>query len=540
MTVPDIEVQSDILTVTCSGDNQVTLSGTVNLVNNGCGANLTADIPMRFTLVDNSGCVGNQVAQWTDTFAGVNIPSGGGTQTFTLTPQIVSSDLCANSTNCQVSVRVEADYSNTICECSGANNTRCADKTVNIADLEVQSDTLGVTCLADGQVTVSGTVTMANAGCGSNLDQNIPVRFTLFDNTGCSGSQVAQWTQTFAGVNIPSGGGTQVFTITPQIISSDLCSNSTNCQLSLSMEADYNNTICESDGTDNTRCSDKTSNIPDLRVNTVTPNLNCNAAGSDFDLTFNYTPTPSTGTCDFTATIDPGNAVCECTGSNNSAIFSNYVQDLDGDGIFNSCEQGPYGDNPNYDGNNDGMPDWQQSNAVSFHTADGNDYVTIAAPNGTQFSGVQALPAPAPGIFSDLISFPYGLFRFTLSGVNPGGEVQVSLIFSGSDSIDSYWKYGREPGNTTVHPYEFNLSGGTGAEIMGNTVLLNFIDGQRGDDDLDGGNGTFVDDGGPAVTATVIPAISKEGMIVSIILLFLFACLIIRRKRLFSGKTGNR
>jgi hypothetical protein len=349
------------------------------------------------------------------------------------------------------------------------------------------------------------------------------------------------------------------------------------------MEADYNNTICESDGTDNTRSSDKTSNIPDLRVNTVNPAVICNAAGSasgtvtvnvenigcgdvagavvqlnsscgsisfadqtvnlaagsNFDLTFNYTPNPSTGTCDFTATIDPGNAVCECTGSNNSATFSNYVQDLDGDGIFNTCEQGPYGDNPSYDGNNDGMPDWQQGNVVSFHTADGSDYVTIAAPNGTQFSGVQALPAPAPGTFSDLISFPYGLFRFTLSGGTPGGAVQVSLILSGSASIDSYWKYGREPGNTTVHPYEFNLSGGTGARIMGNTVLLNFIDGLRGDDDLDGGNGTFVDDGGPVSTATDIPAISKEGMIVSIILLFLFACLIIRRRRLFNGKIGT-
>jgi len=579
MIIPDIEVQGDTLTVSCAGDRQINVSGTVTLVNNGCGPNLTRDIPMRFTLYDTPGCSGSQINQWTQTFNGVNIPSAGGTQTFTVQNHVINADPVASSTNCQVSIFVEADYLDSICEWDGADNTYCAgSKNIHIPNLQILSDTLGIACLDDGQFTVSGTVTMANAGCGSSLNQNIPVRFTLFDNTGCSGTQVAQWIETFAGVNIPSGGGTQVFTITPQSMTANLCANSMGCQVSIRMEADYNNTICENDGTDNTRCSDKTSNIPDLRVNTVSPAVICNAAGSasgtvtvnvenigcgdvagavvqlnsscgsisfahqtvnlaagsNFDLTFNYTPNPSTGTCDFTATIDPGNAVCGCTGSNNSATFSNYVQDLDGDGIFNTCEQGPYGDNPSYDGNNDGMPDWQQGNVVSFHTADGSDYATIAAPNGTQFSGVQALPAPAPGTFSDLISFPYGLFRFTLSGGTPGGAVQVILILSGSASIDSYWKYGREPGNTTVHPYEFNLSGGTGARIMGNTVLLNFIDGLRGDDDLDGGNGTFVDDGGPVYTATGISAISKEGMIVSIILLFLFACLIIRRKRLLN------
>jgi len=62
---------------------------------------------------------------------------------------------------------------------------------------------------------------------------------------------------------------------------------------------------------------------------------------------------------------------------------------------------------------------------------------------GTIFTNVQALPAPASGIFSNLLSFPYGMFRFTLTGVTPGGAVQVVLFLSGGASTDSYWKYGR-------------------------------------------------------------------------------------------------
>ncbi|MDD5723877.1 MAG: hypothetical protein PHY29_09120, partial [Syntrophales bacterium] len=143
-----------------------------------------------------------------------------------------------------------------------------------------------------------------------------------------------------------------------------------------------------------------------------------------------------------------------------------------------------------------------------------------------------ALPAPAAGTFSDMIFFPYGLFRFTINGVTPGGATQVTLVLSGNAPIESYWKYGKEPGNITVHPYEFMRSGGTGAEIMRNTIILHFIDGQRGDDDLDGENGVIFDDGGPASPAPAIPALTKKGLMVFVILLSLFAWWMIRRGKL--------
>ncbi len=375
INIPDIETTADTLSVSCLSDGQVTVAGTVTLTNNGCGTNLNSNVPMRFTLYDNTGCAGSVLSTWTQTFAGVNIASGGSTQVFAITPQTVISDLVTNSTGCQVSIFVEADYNNSVCESDGTNNTHCADnKAIDIPNLQVSGDTLGISCLDDEQFRVSGNVTMTNAGCGSNMTSNIPVRFTIYDNSGCAGSMVDQWTEILTLANIPAGGGTQAFSITNRDISADLVANSTSCNLSIFIEADYNNSICESDGTDNTRCSDKTASIPDLRVNTVTPSVNCTAdgsvsgtvtvnvenigcsdvlgsiavvqltsscgsitfvnqtvnltAGSNTDLTFNYTPTPATCTCDFTATIDPGNVICEGTNSNNSVTFSNYTPDI--------------------------------------------------------------------------------------------------------------------------------------------------------------------------------------------------------------------
>jgi hypothetical protein len=218
-----------------------------------------------------------------------------------------------------------------------------------------------------------------------------------------------------------------------------------------------------------------------------------------------------------------------------------FAASCDTDGVSTAEESGPDGTDPSYDGNGDGIPDGNQPNVVSLHTADGSQYVTIAAPDGTRFLAVEALPAPAPGTFPLQTVFPYGLFRFTLSGIPPGGAVQIGLVFSGNLPMDSYWKYGKEPGNETDHPYLFMLTdgGGTGAEINGNTVLLHFINGQKGDDDLIAGNNVIVDDGGPARTMPPVPALSRGGIVVFMILLSLCGFLMRRRRLRSSGPAGR-
>ncbi|HPC02407.1 MAG TPA: choice-of-anchor D domain-containing protein [Syntrophales bacterium] len=218
-----------------------------------------------------------------------------------------------------------------------------------------------------------------------------------------------------------------------------------------------------------------------------------------------------------------------------------FAASCDADGVPTAEESGPDGTDPSYDGNGDGIPDGNQPNVVSLHTANGSQYVTVAAPGGTRFLAVEALPAPAPGTFPLETVFPYGLFRFTLSGIPPGGAVQVSLVLSGSLPVDAYWKYGREPGYETDHPYLFmRTEGGTGAEIDGNTVLLHFIDGGKGDDDLNGGNGVIVDDGGPACTMPPVPALSRGGIVVFLILLSLCGFLMRRRRFRSTGPAGQK
>jgi len=361
MSVPDIAVQSDTLSTSCFDDGQCSVSGTVTLENNGCGSNLTANVPMRFTLYDNTGAAGNVVDQWTETFTSVNMATGGGTQTFTITPHNLTANLCTDSTGCQVSIRVEADYNGSICESDGANNTYVADnKTVDIPDIEVQSETIGIACSGDGQQRIFGAVTLVNNGCGSNLTTDIPMRFTLYDNTGCIGNQIHQWTETFISVNMPAGGGTQTFTITPQDVTANLCTNSTGCQVSIRVEADYYGSICECDGTDNAMCAGKTVNTPNLVVNSVSSRVRCAGDGnltgvtvsvsnkgcasasgavvrltSDCGLTFadqtvnlaasetkdvwfDFTAGLTTCSCNFTAIIDPDDVICECTASDNS------------------------------------------------------------------------------------------------------------------------------------------------------------------------------------------------------------------------------
>ncbi|MBC8450276.1 MAG: hypothetical protein H8D78_21290 [Chloroflexi bacterium] len=276
LNLPDVEVQSDTLAATCAGDGQCRISGNVTLVNNGCGSNLTADVPMRFTLYDNTGCAGSQVGQWTETLSSVNIASGGDTQAFTITPHTIDTNLCTNSTNCQVSIGLEADYNGSICECDGTDNTTCADnKAVDIPDLAVTNDTLSVTYLDDSRIRVAGNVTLRNDGCGSNLTTDIPVRFTLYDSTGAAGNQVGQWTETLSSVNIPSGGGSQVFTITDQEFAADPCGDSSNCQLSIRVEADYSGTICECAGAGPYVADDIAVDLPDLQVQSEALAVGC-------------------------------------------------------------------------------------------------------------------------------------------------------------------------------------------------------------------------------------------------------------------------
>ena len=97
------------------------------------------------------------------------------------------------------------------------------------------------------------------------------------------------------------------------------------------------------------------------------------------------------------------------------------------------------------------------------------------------------------------VSFPYGLFSFTIAGLNTGGTTTVTIYLDGKPP-QTYYKYGKTPDIRQDHWYEFSYDGQTGAEVVGNTVVLHFVDGKRGDHDLEK-NGKITDPGGPAEIA---------------------------------------
>ena len=375
ITLPDVTVVSENISLSCAGDGRIQISGTVTFGNAGCGANLTGNLPVRFTLYSGPGCTGTIVDQWSQVLS-VNIPAGG-EQTLGITPRTVNLDACSAATGCNLYLLIEADYTQSFCECDGTNNTLCTSLPIDIPDLVVANENLSLTCAGDGQVLISGTVTLGNQGCGPNLTANIPMRFTLYNQSGCTGSVLHTWTETFNGVNIPAG-DTQLFQVS-HTFPIDLCAQAVDCTVSLLIEADYTNSICECNGENNARCVDFPVEIPDLAVLAVEPNVPDACSPGTVTVTVKNVGCVSTpsgipvritgdatgegtlpellpgesaeivitlneilpcGSYTIAATVDPEDSLCECTAGNNarSAPFSVVDPDLTLANLAVSCD----------------------------------------------------------------------------------------------------------------------------------------------------------------------------------------------------------
>jgi len=183
-------------------------------------------------------------------------------------------------------------------------------------------------------------------------------------------------------------------------------------------------------------------------------------------------------------------------------------EDEDEDGVGDAAEKGPSGDDDNYDGNNDDKPDWDQNHVASLPANYGQDYVTLSTGEECSLADVKNLPIDEAENLPEGIDFPYGLFEFgvldCLANLDPGSAVAVTIDLPEDvnqpqgETINTYYKFGPTPDNAEFHWYEFLWDGETGVEeIIGNAIVIYFIDGQRGDDDLDV-NGIIIDQGGPA------------------------------------------
>ncbi len=188
----------------------------------------------------------------------------------------------------------------------------------------------------------------------------------------------------------------------------------------------------------------------------------------------------------------------------NLVHINNIGVDSDTDGIIDSVEDGaPNGG----DANSDTFPDKNQPRVASI-AGQGGDYVTLESPAGVTFGSIDVLGLTFvlttidrfdPNNVLAGIQLLQGPFGGTLSGITQGGPASVTETLPVTDNPNSVYAYGPTPADATPHWYEFDYDGETGAVINGNTVTLNFVDGKRGDGDLQAN--------GKVVFSPVAPAI---------------------------------
>ena len=224
--------------------------------------------------------------------------------------------------------------------------------------------------------------------------------------------------------------------------------------------------------------------------------------------------TTSTTTTSSSSTTSTSSTSTSSTSSTTSTTLGEGV-DNDSDGVDDDVESNaPNGG----DGNQDGMPDSQQGNVVSLPNAVDNRYVTLVVGESNGITGVSASDLSPPGTPVG-VDFPIGFLDFTTDSET------VEIVVPQGVIVNSWWKFGPTLENDTAHLYEFPVFDGTlGTEILNDQdrILLHFVDGQRGDDDLQV-NGTITDLGGPAfaVPAAVPGALSRTTRLISMSFLYL-------------------
>lgn len=192
------------------------------------------------------------------------------------------------------------------------------------------------------------------------------------------------------------------------------------------------------------------------------------------------------------------------------AYFGKTDGSTDNDGLSDTAEMGPSGTEMAYDGDANGVPDYQEGTSASLPTADGSSYATLSVQTGYALENVRAIENPSPDDAPADGNFPYGFFSFNVTGLTAGGCADVELILPLNHGITDYYKYGPEPENSEPHWYLFNYEGTTGAEIIHETdhtrIILHFCDAWTGDDESTQ-DSMIIDAGGPLVLLDADPDI---------------------------------
>lgn len=183
------------------------------------------------------------------------------------------------------------------------------------------------------------------------------------------------------------------------------------------------------------------------------------------------------------------------TGQVNTSEFSNSVvvlADRDCDGVADAEEDGgPYSG----DADRDGTLDRFQTDVATLRNTGDPQYLTLKAPAGSTLYGIWAIENPSPGSSPYAMPFPLGFVDGIVEDVLAGGSTTLALLLPPGVVPHSFYQFGATAGSTYDSWYEFPFDGTTEAEIFPDRVVLHFVDGGRGDHDLEA-NGRIAFQGG--------------------------------------------
>ncbi len=142
----------------------------------------------------------------------------------------------------------------------------------------------------------------------------------------------------------------------------------------------------------------------------------------------------------------------------------------------------------------------------------GGGTITLSSAFNTQlFASITSDPSVD---FPGGIQFPFGFLNFEIRPLNdtilkPGATTTLTISGLNFSQINKYYKFGPTPASATPHWYNFlfgtqtdsDSATNTGMKIVGSNLVLTFVDGSRGDDDVTQ-NGVIDDIGGPALVQT--------------------------------------
>lgn len=215
------------------------------------------------------------------------------------------------------------------------------------------------------------------------------------------------------------------------------------------------------------------------------------------------------------------------TQDNAPEIANTDQADSDGDGSADVIEQGANHDDPTYDGNHDGHPDYTQAKVKTLHV--NGTSITVKAQNNFNGSSdkVNEISDPSGGNLPAGVTFPMGILNIDVTPDETGHAI-VEIFLPSDVTVNSYYKYTATSDNPTPHWYEFMYDGETGAIIEGDKITLHFQDGKRGDEIFDVEDQYIDDQGGPVLVATAVPLFGPFGYI---LLSSLFGFFALRRLR---------